>query len=272
MAVDADIPGMHADGPVNLMMQLGNPDLHLRRSLMWILLAADFDLLGELDLVTTGALPSVECLNAGAHGEQQQQQLQQLQQLTPMVRQQRPTIRLQSLAVNAIKAAPASLSSSSISPRGCLPLLSRDLNGDLTCHGDGMAADARQVPPPVQQTALRAAGFKVPRRQPPTERPVHRLQAASFPHAQQSSSIAPDGTNERLSNVSGAGIKGTHTPAPARRQSSSNSEDIQHAAGTDAVTGSIAAAAAQPSEATPLQPPEQRRPSGVEVAKNECRV
>lgn len=233
-------------------------NLHiLRLSLTWVT-AADFDLLGELDLVPTGALQSAEGPNAQPDIQQQQQQ-----QSVPAVKQQRPTIRLPSLAINATKAAPASLNSSRTMPDGYQPLLSHDLNGDSSCHGNGVTADAKQMLPSMQQTAQRGAYFRAPRRQTASERPVHRLQTASFPHAQQSSSVLQNEITNRLSGASGADIRGTHTPAPARRQSSSNSGDTRHAADTGAVPQSTAAAAAPPSEMTPLQAPEQRRQSGT---------
>ena len=237
-----------------------NPHI-LRMSLTWVT-AADFDLLGELDLVPTGALQSAEGPNAQPDIPQPQQRQQQ-QQSVPAVKQQRPTIRLPSLAINVTKTGPASLNSSRTMPEGCQPLLSRDVNGDASCRGNGVTADAKHKPPYMQQTASRGAAFIAPRRQPASERPVHRLQIASFPHAQQSSRVVQTEMTNGLSSASAADVRGTHTPAPACGRSSSNSGDTQHAAGTGAVQHSAAAAAAPPSEVTPLQAPEQRRQSGL---------
>jgi hypothetical protein len=262
MAVDADVPGMYIGDSLWHEQWCLSTNLHiLRLSLTWVT-AADFDLLGELDLVPAGALQSAEGPNAQPDTPRQQQQQQQ-QQSVPAVKQQRPTIRLPSLAINATKAAPASLNSCRTMPDGYQPLLSRDLNGDSSCRGSGVTADAKQMPPCMQQTAQRGAGFIAPRRQTASERPVHRLQTATFPHAQQSSSVLQNEITNRLSGASGADCRGIHTPAAARRQSSSNSGDTRHAAGTGAVPQRTAAVAAPPSGLTPLQAPEQRRQSGT---------
>ena len=198
------------------------------------------------------------------NADQQHQQQQAQWSSTTNVKPQRPVIRLPSLLTNASNSSAASLDSSVATGKGCPPLLCRDVDGSSLCHDDGKAANAQQMPFRMQQAAPHSTGFKAPRWQPPSERPVHRLQAVTYSHAQQGSSIVQHEVTHRVSTISAAKIRCGATPA--RRRSSSNSEDTHQTAGMHAAECSAAAAATQPAEVSPPHAGEQRRQSGVSVS------
>jgi hypothetical protein len=213
--------------------------------------------LGELDLVPNGALPSGSDANAGTSTAEQQQQ----QEAAPTTKQQRPTLRLPSLALSAATAPAASVSIEMANC--CQPLLSRDLNGRSPCSNEGTAAHtavgAEQEL--LKVSAQRTAGFKAPRRQLLSERPAHRLKAVSYSHAQQRDGSGQPDVAEMPSGVLVAKIRSTNSPP--RRRSSSNSDDTHQAAEFCATEGSTSGA--QPADVTPPHAAEHRRQSGVQV-------
>lgn len=185
----------------------------------------------------------------------------------------RPIFRLPSLALTAAKASAACSdrgSGSGTAPNGCLPLLSRDMNG--SCSRDQSAAAGSNgsssgrsdsgdggglAPPCIQQPAVRRGAFKAPRLQPPSERPASRLPAATRPDAQHSSkesavSVPPD---DGQPGLGAAADEPQPTDSVPKRQARRGSNDTRAAA-----RGS---AAAQPVEVTPPSAPEQRRQSSA---------
>lgn len=233
---------------------------------------ADFDLLGELDLVLDSSLPPVSDADAA-------EEICRLQQSPPAAAPQRPTIRLQSLSLTAAKVSAAhsirrgSGAGGGAAPNGSPPLLSRDVNGsggdrrnylgrgaaDLSSSACSDAGDVGgHALPRMQQEAVRRGAFKAPRLQPPSERPASRLQAVGKPHVQQSSGVPGSGVQQ-----DDAGRQAADT-GPHRR-ASNGSNDAQAAADEMAAAPAVArgSAAAQPAQITPPPPPQPRRQSGI---------